>query len=60
MVQRDVLTLADLDRELMLRCVRLMERYRDHRMDLADAALIALAETRDVMTIFTVDDCLRP
>ena len=33
MVQRDVSTLADLDRERMLRCVQLMERYRDHAMD---------------------------
>lgn len=37
MVQRNVLTLAELDRELMLRWVQLMERYRDHPMDLADA-----------------------
>jgi uncharacterized protein len=59
MVQREVLTLADLDRELMLRCVQLMERYRDHPMDLADATLVALAEARDLRTIFTLDDHFR-
>jgi len=59
MVQREVLTLADLDRELMLRCVQLMERYRDHPMDLADATLVALAEARDLRTIFTLDDDFR-
>jgi predicted nucleic acid-binding protein len=59
MVQRDVLTLADLDRELMLRCVQLMERCRDHPMDLADATLVALAEARDLRTIFTLDDHFR-
>ena len=56
MVQRDVLTLAELDRELMLRWVQLMERYRDHPMDLADAPLVALAGARDLRTILTRDD----
>ena len=33
----------------------LMERYRDRPMDLADASLVAAAETRSVNTIFTID-----
>lgn len=33
----------------------LMERYRDRPMDLADASLVAAAETRDEKRIFTID-----
>ena len=31
------------------------ERYKDHPMDLADASLVALAETRNLRQIFTLD-----
>ncbi len=37
------------------RLAELMERYRDHPMDLADASLVALAETRGLRQIFTLD-----
>jgi uncharacterized protein len=37
----------------------LMDRYRDHPMDLADATLVALAEARDLRTIFTLDEHFR-
>ena len=33
----------------------LMERYSDHPMELADASLVALAETRDLRQTFTLD-----
>lgn len=56
MIRRGALTLGELDRELALRCAELMDRYRDHPMDLADATLLALAEARDLRTIFTLDE----
>jgi predicted nucleic acid-binding protein len=59
LIRRSALTLADLDRELTLRSAELMDRYRDHPMDLADATLVALAETRDLRTIFTLDEHFR-
>ena len=37
------------------RIADLMERYRDRPMDLADASLVAAAETLDVSRIFTQD-----
>jgi len=59
MIRRSVLTLAELDLDLTLRSNELMERYRDHPMDLADATLVALAEARDMRTIFTLDEHFR-
>jgi uncharacterized protein len=55
MVERDALRLEDLSEPLTLRCAELMERSRDHPMDLADATLVALAEERGSRTIFTLD-----
>lgn len=37
------------------RCRGLMEEYRDLPMDLADAALVALAEEKRITQIFTLD-----
>jgi predicted nucleic acid-binding protein len=34
----------------------LMQKYRDHPMDLADASLVCLAEERGVRDIFTLDE----
>lgn len=59
MVERGALVLAELDRDLALRCAELMRHYRDHPMDLADATLVALAEARDLRAIFTLDDHFR-
>lgn len=59
MIRRGALTLAELDLELALRSAELMDRYRDHPMDLADATLVALAEARDLHTIFTLDEHFR-
>lgn len=33
----------------------LMKRYHDHEMDLADAALVRVAEREKIRTIFTID-----
>lgn len=59
MVRRGALTVADVDLELALRSADLMGRYRDHPMDLADATLVAVAEARDLRTIFTLDEHFR-
>ncbi len=59
MIRRGALTLADLDLELALHSADLMGRYRDHPMDLADATLVALADARDLRTIFTLDEHFR-
>jgi predicted nucleic acid-binding protein len=59
MIKRDALTFAELDASLSLRCSELMERYRDHPMDLADASLVAVAEARDLRRIFTLDEHFR-
>jgi uncharacterized protein len=37
------------------RIAKLMERYADRPMNLADASLVALAEERDLKRIFTLD-----
>lgn len=37
------------------RAFELMERYRDHPMDLADASLIVAAETLKTRKVFTLD-----
>ena len=44
-----------LDDQLLGRALKLMVQYRDAPMDLADASLVAVAESRNLRTIFTVD-----
>ena len=44
-----------LDDQLLGRALKLMVQYRDAPMDLADASLVAVAENRNLRTIFTVD-----
>jgi len=46
---------ADLDREHCERMRALMRKYRDLPMDLADAALVAVAERERIDRIFTID-----
>ncbi|HEX8917113.1 MAG TPA: PIN domain-containing protein [Chloroflexota bacterium] len=46
---------ADPEESPASRLAELMERYSDHPMDLADASLVALAESRNVQQIFTLD-----
>jgi predicted nucleic acid-binding protein len=47
--------LLDLTEADMRRMRALMEKYRDRPMDLADAALVAVAEREGIRHIFTLD-----
>jgi predicted nucleic acid-binding protein len=44
-----------LDRGSLTRAFELMELYADHPMDLADASLVAAAETLGTRQVFTID-----
>ena len=44
-----------MDQGTMERAFDLMDRYADHPMDLADASLVAAAESLGIRTIFTLD-----
>lgn len=55
LIQRGTLQLADLSEPLIERMARLMERYADLPMDLADASLVALADQMGQRSIFSVD-----
>jgi len=54
-LETDALALAPLDEVDAPRLRELMEKYRDLPMDLADAALVRVAEREDLTTIFTLD-----
>jgi len=47
--------LADLSSSAVERTAKLMERYADGPMDLADATLVALAEEQNDRRFFTLD-----
>ena len=51
----DRLQVVDLSRSAVERASRLMEKYADLPMDLADATLVALAEERHERAMFTLD-----
>lgn len=55
MFDRDAITLLPLAGEEMSRMRELMKKYRDLPMDLADAALVAVAEREKVRRIFTLE-----
>lgn len=55
MTLRDDLVVAPPSVAANKRAARLMERYADRPMDLADATLVALAEERGLKLIFTLD-----
>ncbi len=55
LVETGALRVLPLGREDIPRVRALMEKYRDLPMDLADAALVRVAERERVRTIFTVD-----
>jgi predicted nucleic acid-binding protein len=59
MVERGALRMENLSEEMTLRSAELMERYRDHPMDLADATLVALAEAKSFRLIVTLDSDFR-
>jgi predicted nucleic acid-binding protein len=52
---REDLVIAQPSAAASKRAARLMERYADRPMDLADATLVALAEERRLKRIFTLD-----
>ena len=54
-LETDALALAPLDETDAPRLRELMEKYRDLSMDLADAALVRVAERESATEIFTLD-----
>ena len=54
-LETGALTLAPLDRADASRMRELMEKYRDLPMDLADAALVRVAERESLIRVFTLD-----
>jgi predicted nucleic acid-binding protein len=56
MLERRVLRLLPLDEHDIPRIRGLMSKYGNRPMDLADAALVRVAERDGLETIFTVDD----
>ena len=55
LIERSDLAVANLDEALMRRSRALMAKYADRPMDLADATLVALAESLRLSRIFTLD-----
>jgi uncharacterized protein len=55
MLDRGVIQLLPLAGEDMSRMRELMKKYKDLPMDLADAALVAVAEREKIRRIFTLD-----
>lgn len=51
----DALSIADLHDDDYPRMRELMTKYRDLPMDLADAALVRVAEREDIRRVFTID-----
>jgi hypothetical protein len=54
-VRRDALTFLPLESNDVERMHELMAKYRDLPMDLADAALVAVAERERLRRVFTLD-----
>jgi len=55
LVLRDDLLLLPVDGPMLQRARDLMRKYRDLPMDLADATLVAVAESKRLRTVFTLD-----
>jgi predicted nucleic acid-binding protein len=55
LIERGAIRLLPLDEEDVPRIRELMEKYADLPMDLADAALVRVAERDGLRTIFTID-----
>ena len=55
MLDRSAVILLSLEEPDLLRMRELMKKYRDLPMDLADAALVAVAERERIRSIFTLD-----
>jgi predicted nucleic acid-binding protein len=54
MIERGVLAILPLEQEVS-RVRELMKKYKDLPMDLADAALVAVAEREKIRRVFTLD-----
>jgi predicted nucleic acid-binding protein len=54
-IERGGLEISPLGKEHYPLCRDLMRRYKDLPMDLADATLVALAETLGISRVFTLD-----
>ncbi|MBI4699201.1 MAG: PIN domain-containing protein [Nitrospirae bacterium] len=54
-IEHDTLRIYNMDRDILKRCHELMKKYQDLPMDLADASLVAVAESENIRTIFTLD-----
>ena len=54
-IEKGGLSVWFLDRAALTRAFELMELYADHPMDLADASLVAAAESFGTRKIFTID-----
>jgi predicted nucleic acid-binding protein len=55
MIRRGGIGVWFMDGSTLPRCFDLMDQYADHPMDLADASLVAAAETLRTRRIFTLD-----
>lgn len=55
MIETEALAILPLDREDATRMKKLMRKYRDLPMDLADAALVRVAEREGIRRIFSLD-----
>ena len=59
MARRGLLQIHHLTAEEEIRAFALLEQYRDRPMDYADASLVAVAESRQIMRILTFDSDFR-
>ena len=55
LLENDAVLLAGLDKHDFTRMRELMVKYRDLPMDLADAALVRIAERERIRTVLTID-----
>lgn len=55
-IVRGTLSIHNLDKNLAVECRRMMKQYHDLPMDFADASLVAVADTENIDTIFTLDE----
>jgi predicted nucleic acid-binding protein len=59
MIERNALEVADLSPNEVARARALMEKYNDTPMGIADATLVAIAETHGLKRVFTLDSDFR-
>jgi len=54
-IERGTIAIYDLDGTFVKKCRELMKKYQDLPMDFADASLVAMADAKNIRTIFTLD-----